>query len=703
MTGNAPAQPAAAAAIPDPKIRPNYDFMQGKDEDDQLYYDRLQKLVDQEAARQLLAYPPPRQLKAGDTIPFEFNKLPTELHDAAHNITKYKGTALPEYVDRRGLKHERKVDFTPGMRDLARVVAGFQKGVKQVNGTQTKAAADNWIERNKKKGWIAMEEDITGKHGTPDGIKEVLIIDNHGNVRIINGYTTTSSDYLWKNQWMTAYPNEIDRKQHPLSEYKAQFRTLKAEPSGTDGTYEWEKDIPIKLQRFRKNTKSAKVSYKKLFFSPTYKQFAKFIKSLPYETIGKSKLNSTVFKFCWRLLFEYPAIKEEFSTYSDADLTNMANEDYKKLVKNSKIQARAKSIYDTILQDNDMKLELYIQTASIVYRVMYDLGVGEKGDLPSHVYGVKAQDLYDYDDLLVALVNDKATIEAGFNQYQTAAAQAEAKRINDFRNTAVSKYNERNAARNRWKLHQYADDNSLYDEIQTMFNNNPDPYVIATKDARYKLLNPDDSTPQSPAPNGQGNQESAPLSDPELIDDDSSEDELIPLPPHITQDTKLSEQSKNFLQQLSSVLINNYEVYYQKETTDFEKQCAILFTIVELGNGTRSNDIIEDPKIIEFHNQLNAYDGLLKIDTRIRLSDAFVNTPYKPEMLRKIKSIMSDINNRQAFKNVKNSVEILTEDIAAQLEANDGDETKVSVSGETYVANILSRAIHKTQQEEGNP
>ena len=118
-----------------------------------------------------------------------------------------RGKPLGEKYKIGDQEYQRKLDFGPGAQELTRIVAGLGRGVKKVNGTQTLDGAKAWIAKNKAdQYWEAYEEDITGPHGKPDGVKEIIVCDKKGNVRIVNGYTLCGSDYPWRKAYYTEYP-----------------------------------------------------------------------------------------------------------------------------------------------------------------------------------------------------------------------------------------------------------------------------------------------------------------------------------------------------------------------------------------------------------------------------------------------------------------------------------------------------------------
>ena len=71
--------------------------------------------------------------------------------------------------------------------------ANHKKDIKQIAKTQSVRGAQEWIDKNKKAGWIAEEEDVDN-----DGISDVLVKDANGNLVIVNGYTLKPSTYPYR-------------------------------------------------------------------------------------------------------------------------------------------------------------------------------------------------------------------------------------------------------------------------------------------------------------------------------------------------------------------------------------------------------------------------------------------------------------------------------------------------------------------------
>ncbi|KAI5533441.1 hypothetical protein TVAGG3_0383320 [Trichomonas vaginalis G3] len=67
--------------------------------------------------------------------------------------------------------------------------------------------------------WEAHEADITGPNGKPDGINEVFITDGQGNIKVINGYKLTITDYPKRKAYNERYPMQFDENGKAVKQY----------------------------------------------------------------------------------------------------------------------------------------------------------------------------------------------------------------------------------------------------------------------------------------------------------------------------------------------------------------------------------------------------------------------------------------------------------------------------------------------------
>lgn len=121
--------------------------------------------------------------------------------------------------DNAKITYSRKLNYEPGYYDLTRIVAGLGKGVKQYRNLSTLEEAQAYVTAKDRKGnlirpnWEAIETDITGPNGTPDGVPEVLITDSKGSVKMVNGYGLKESDYPWRRAYKITAPDDMKLKE----------------------------------------------------------------------------------------------------------------------------------------------------------------------------------------------------------------------------------------------------------------------------------------------------------------------------------------------------------------------------------------------------------------------------------------------------------------------------------------------------------
>ena len=173
---------------------------------------------------------------------------------------------LEQGINQKGEHYDRRVHFQNGYRELLDIVAGLQKDVKRINQCLTLDGARAYA--STKKNWSAIEEDITGPSGKPDGIKEVLVFDSKGNLKIVNGYTLAQSSYPYRKFYRKSYPTKEARQGHPYGKYLDKVREIRWNSAENKVQYE----TPIDDPEFKglQPRPSAKQVYKELLFQPMY-------------------------------------------------------------------------------------------------------------------------------------------------------------------------------------------------------------------------------------------------------------------------------------------------------------------------------------------------------------------------------------------------------------------------------------------------
>ncbi|KAI5493302.1 hypothetical protein TVAGG3_1037420 [Trichomonas vaginalis G3] len=125
---------------------------------------------------------------------------------------------LKQGANKRGGTYNRTMKVPDGMKELVHIVAGLQKDVKQMRNVLTLPEAQAYAKRQGPN-WEAHEADITGPNGKPDGINEVFVTDGQGNIKVINGYKLTVSDYPKRKAYNERYPMQFDENGKAVKQY----------------------------------------------------------------------------------------------------------------------------------------------------------------------------------------------------------------------------------------------------------------------------------------------------------------------------------------------------------------------------------------------------------------------------------------------------------------------------------------------------
>ena len=179
------------------------------------------------------------------------------------------GKALPPGKDKDDQEYSRNVSFQKGYHELLDIVAGLQKDVTRINQCLTLPGAQEYIKN--KDNWSAMEQDITGPNGKPDGIKEVLVFDSKGNLKVVNGYTLTQSTYPYRKYYRTKYPTAADRKHKPFGEFVDKIKEIGWDPNTQTYNYKYKINIP-EFQGLQPEP-SARAIFKSEIFQPQYEMY----------------------------------------------------------------------------------------------------------------------------------------------------------------------------------------------------------------------------------------------------------------------------------------------------------------------------------------------------------------------------------------------------------------------------------------------
>ena len=129
-----------------------------------------------------------------------------DLGAAINDMTLYR----ERMANMRPQKREKNNKYgTIGMDSLIKIVSHLQQDIKQIKDAQSVASANEWINRH---GFNDLYE-ARGKDLDGDGIPEVVVQTKNGQKPVIvNGYTTVSSLFPYRNAYYKTFPTVEKRK-----------------------------------------------------------------------------------------------------------------------------------------------------------------------------------------------------------------------------------------------------------------------------------------------------------------------------------------------------------------------------------------------------------------------------------------------------------------------------------------------------------
>ena len=309
-------------------------------------------------------------------------------------IAYHSGMPLRGYTDPKDPNKtiERRLHYGDGAEELMRIVAGLQKGVRQVNGTQTWRGAQDWITRNRKEHWEAIEADFTGPQGRPDGIPEVVVTDAKGNVRIVNGYALGPSSYGWRRAYYGQYPDKTSQMKHGYGDFKERYKQFARGLDGK-GNFAYRYVLNGKIAKIRGKI-SARNLYRQIFFTPTYKQFSAGIKK-ELSAMAKSQISSSIFKYVYTILFLYPAMIAKNGQLTEENIVNMDPKEFEKIKKSTSVRERINDDMKAILSRKAEQIKLFILTAHLI-AVCFKENYNITFTPTSTIYNIQMSDLLNY-------------------------------------------------------------------------------------------------------------------------------------------------------------------------------------------------------------------------------------------------------------------------------------------------------------------
>ena len=400
-------------------------------------------------------------------------------------IKRHVGMPLEvKALNRKNQPVQRRLGYGPGGKELTRIVAGLGRGVRQINGTQTVEGAKEWIARNNKKYWEALDLDITGPNGIPDGIKETIVTDRKGNVRIVNGYALGPSSYAWRKSYYTEFPTKEQQMHVTFGEYKNRNKQISPELYG--GEFAYENAMPYKTRR----KISARNMFRQVFFTPTFKQFKDVIPE-ELNAMTKSQLSTRVFSFVWEMMFLNSAIMAARPNTNQDNILTLPSDEYEKWKKSTEVKDIIENWIKTTLQKED-KWDATMYYVNCAYLIATCLNNYWNIELPSTFtcFGLTRDQLLnrtairDYaavkENVATILEQRKVVLEKQSKPYEEKIAKRieDAQKRYNTNKTAIEYWKAmpmqdpdiRNAAREAgWKYYrQMATDNALLDTIKQM-------------------------------------------------------------------------------------------------------------------------------------------------------------------------------------------------------------------------------------------
>ena len=279
--------------------------------------------------------------------------------------------------------YERRFRFGDGGEELMRIVAGLQRGVHQINGTQTVNDANDWLTRNKKDNWEVIQGDFTGPNGIPDGIPEVIVTDAKGNVRIVNGYALGPSSYGWRRAYYETVPEE-ERPEFTYGQFKDEYKRI--ERGLKDGEFYYKNELTGKLANVRGKI-SARNLFRQVFFTPTFKLF-KGLFPPDLRGMDLSQISTQIFKYVWNMLFLYPTMVIKDGSIDENTILEMEPKKFEQLKKSNGVKEAIKDRMKTILNDTAQQVMLFVRVASAICIILENL-YNARLDRNATIYNIK--------------------------------------------------------------------------------------------------------------------------------------------------------------------------------------------------------------------------------------------------------------------------------------------------------------------------
>ena len=232
-------------------------------------------------------------------------------------IAELLDKTLDDGQNRRGQPYSRRTRFQKGYGELTRILAGLQKEPKRINQCVTLPGAQNYITKYNKKNWQAVEKDITGPNGVPDGINEVIVTDSKGNIKIINGWTLAKSQFPARKAYYLTHPTRDSRRGSPFGEFKREMYQIS--PNLVDGEPVWQHDLGAVAPEFANYRRmTPRMVYKQLIFKPIYDLVKDNLKAQHLSPMQLAQVFNRVYNYAYKFHIENQALAEMFGQDPDS-------------------------------------------------------------------------------------------------------------------------------------------------------------------------------------------------------------------------------------------------------------------------------------------------------------------------------------------------------------------------------------------------
>ena len=263
----------------------------------------------------------------------------------------------------------------PAMKSLINIVgtANHKKDIKQIAKTQSVKGAQEWIDKNKKENWTAVEEDVDN-----DGISDVLVKDANGNLVIVNGYTLKPSTYPYRKLFYEAdpevrkdytnYKNYIsDVYYHPV--YDGNSMNVESYIADEDKLALMQKYENANFQKIKPKSKSAYQAFSANYIAPFYKTIVGRYNL--FDADGKKpKCYLQCVKYAWDNWVILPALA---SLFGEDKVDELFNDE--KFMKKLKTNKQFKRMIETIVinyfeHSDDTNNDLFNDLANNFYEII---------------------------------------------------------------------------------------------------------------------------------------------------------------------------------------------------------------------------------------------------------------------------------------------------------------------------------------------